>query len=180
MTPLGWTALAVTTGIALAALALALACARRLRELTDRLAAAPAAGHDPYLPTVGAPVPAFFAPTTAGGIIVADDLAGPDTLVLFVTADCESCLELIDRVTAAPGRLAGFHRVVAVLIGPAEQRAAQSGRLAAVADVVEDDEPAGLAARFGVRSFPTVVLAGGGVIRAAANELDDIPRPAPA
>lgn len=179
MTPLGWTALTVTTGVALAALILALACAKRLRELVDRLAV-PTAGHDPYLPTVGAPVPAFFAPTTAGGIVVADDLAGPDTLVLFVTADCESCLELIDRVTAAPGRLAGFHRVVAVLIGPAEQRAGLSGRLAAVAEVVEDDEPAGLAARFGVRSFPAVVLAGGGVIRAAANELDEIPRPAPA
>ena len=179
MTTSGWVSMALVAAVALIALAVALACAARIRELQERLdigMSGPAT--DLLLPAVGAPVPDFAAVTTDGAEVDASDLAGPDTPVLFLTTDCDACSELIRRVTGpAPGPLDGFRRPLAVLIGPPGERAAVAADLARVTRVLEDDNVGGLAARFGVRAFPAVLVAGDGVVRAAVHELDEIPRP---
>lgn len=172
MTGLLWAAVALTAATAGVALALALALAGRVRSLQAQLAA----GADPFaLPSPGEPVPDFSAGTTAGGRVDSTDLA--DALIAFFTTDCEACQEVAGEL--AGGALGGT-RKVAIVIGPAAERSAMVDRLAPVADVVEQGDHQGLAARFGVRAFPALLLTGDGAVRASGHALSDLAAVSPA
>jgi hypothetical protein len=176
MIPLLWTALGLTAAVAVAALGLALGLSARLRELHEQLSQVRAHAHDDgMMPLPGTPVPAFEATTSAGTSVSSEDLRVDDTLVLFLSTDCEACQDVITGISR-PGFTmpAGSRRPLVVLIGPAGDRAAELPRIEPVAQVVEDDDHAGLAARFGVRVFPAALLVRDGVVHRVANDLDEI------
>jgi AhpC/TSA family protein len=170
MTGLLWAAVGLTAAVATLAFALALALTRRLREVQAQLAASPHV--DGFgLPVPGDAVPDFSVPTTTGAAVDSTDLAGDDVVLAFLTTDCESCRQLAGAL-AADG--SGGTRRIAVVIGPDAARGSMVASLEPVADVVEQADHQGLAARFGVQAFPTVLVAGGGTVRAVGHDLDDV------
>ena len=174
MTGLLWTALGLTALIAAASFGLALVLARRLNELRERVdhLARPDALD---LPEVGEPVPEFSATTTSGARLDATALAGSDVLMLFLTSDCDSCRELAEQL---PDRVAagdfGAAPPIAVVIDATADASALIAKLEPVARVVPQTDHFGLAARFGVRGFPSVLIAGDGVVRATGHHLNDL------
>jgi hypothetical protein len=176
MIPLLWTALGLTAAVAVAALVLALGLSARLREVSEQLSRVGTHAHDDgMMPLPGTPVPAFEATTSEGTSVSSEDLRVDDGLVLFLSTDCESCQEVMTEISRPGFTLpATSRRPLVVLIGPAGDRAAELPRIEPVAQVVEDDDHAGLAARFGVRVFPAVLLVRDGVVHQAANDLDEV------
>jgi hypothetical protein len=166
-----WATQLVTAAVAAAALGLALALARRVRLLQDRLDQGVLVEAD--LPVPGEPVPDFDATTVDGVRLGAQDLAGPDVLLLFLTASCESCREEVDRLRAEPPAAAEA-RPIAVVMGRPEERAELVRDLLPLARVVEQTDYAGLAARFGVRGFPAMLVVGDGVVRRAGHLLSEV------
>jgi hypothetical protein len=164
MTGIGWAALALTAAVAVAALLLSLALARRMRQLAD-LVGDPGAAFE--LPQPGEPVPAVEMTTTWGTTI--DVSARGEVLLAFLSADCDACRSLASSLTAEQDR-----DRVAIVSGPPAGRAAMVAELEPVMPVIEQDDHAGLAARFGVRAFPSVLLVGDGVVKAAGHQLQDI------
>lgn len=171
MTEFVWATQLMTAAVAVAAFGLALALARRVRQLQDRLDQGVLI--EPDLPPPGEPVPDFVATTIDGVRLTADDLAGPDVLVLFLTASCESCREEVDRLREQPP-VASEPRPIAVVMGEPDERAQLVRALVPLARVVEQAGYAGLAARFGVRGFPAVLVAGEGVVRRAGHLLSEL------
>lgn len=170
MTGLLWAAVGLTAAVATLSLGLVLALARRLREVQAALAAAPHA--DGFgLPAPGDPVPDFVARTSTGARVDSTDLGGDEVVLAFLTTDCDACRQLAGTL-AAQGP--GGGRRIAVVVGPDADRGPMVAGLEPVADVVEQPDHQGLAARFGVQAFPAVLVAGGGVIRAAGHGLDDV------
>ncbi len=175
MIPLLWTALGLTAAVAVAALVLALGLSARLRELSEQLSRVGTHAHDSMMPIPGTPVPTFQATTSAGTSVSSEDLQVDDGLVLFLSTDCESCQEVMTEISRPGFTLpATSRRPLVVLIGPAGDRAAELPRIEPVAQVVEDDDHTGLAARFGVQVFPAVLLVRDGVITQGANDLNEI------
>jgi hypothetical protein len=173
MTGYLWTAVALSLGLAFTTFCVVLGLARRVRLLAERVAAlGPPPGLD--LPESGTAVPDFVVPTTDGGEVRTDDLAGGDVLVLFLTADCRSCLDEAARLREQAGDGGVGLRPIAVVIGEPDERAGLVSQLEPVARVVEETHHTGLAARFGVNGFPAIMVVGGGVIRSAGHRIDDV------
>jgi len=174
MTGLIWTAMGLTALVAATSFGLNVVMARRLRELRERIdyLARPDAFD---LPEVGETVPQFSATTTTGARLDAKSFAGPDVLMLFLTSDCDSCRELTEEL---PGRVAagdfGTTPPIAVVIDAIADADHMVTRLEPVARVVTQNDHFGLAATFGVRGFPSVLIAGDGVIRATGHHLNDL------
>ena len=171
MTGLLWAAVALIGVVALVALVVSLAVARRLRELQQRFG--PIESFDD-LPAPGTAVPDFVATTVDGGTVSAADLAGPDVVVLFVDGSCATCFDIVTELRARPAPTSEATRPIAVVIGQPDERGALVAELTPLARVVEESSYVGLPARFGVRGFPTALVAGGGVVRAASHRLDQI------
>ena len=174
MTGLLWAAVGLTAAVAAASFGLTLVMARRLRELRERV---DQLGQLDVLdlPEVDEPVPDFEATTTDGAHLDARAFAGADVLMLFLSGDCESCRELAAELPdmIAAGQFASAPPI-AVVIGAKADAALMVGRLEPIARVVAQTDHFGLAARFGVRGFPSVLIAGGGVIRATGHHLNDL------
>jgi hypothetical protein len=164
MTGIGWAALALTAAVAVASLLLSLALARRMRQLAA-LVGDPGAAFE--LPQPGEPVPAVEMTTTSGAAI--DISARGEVLLAFLSTDCDACRSLASSLTAEedPGR-------IAIVIGPPAERSAMVAELEPVMPVVEQADHTGLAASFGVRAFPAVLLVGDGTVKAAGHQLGDI------
>jgi hypothetical protein len=168
-----WTAVALTATVASGALVLALLLARRLRLLQERIE--PFAGLSGLdLPEPGIPVPEFVATTISGDQVSTEDLAGPDVPLLFLTASCSPCQDVVAGLRQALAGTARSPLPIAVVIGEPRERAPLVMELEQLARVVEQDYTDGLAGRFQVRGFPAVLVAGGGSIRQAAHSLDEV------
>jgi hypothetical protein len=163
-------ALVVLAGaVAVAALVLALVALRRLRSLQHQWGLMAMVDD---LPMPGEPVPEFVADTTGGGQVGTADLAGEDVLVLFLDGSCPSCFDAVPMLRERPP--SGGPRPIAVVIGQPAERAPMVAELATLARVVEEDTHGGLAARFGVRGFPAALVVGGGQVRMASHQLDQV------
>jgi hypothetical protein len=164
MTGLGWAALALTAAVAVAALLLSLALARRIRGLAD-VVGDPSADFE--LPQPGEPVPDVRMTTTSGTAI--DMSARGEVLLAFLSTDCGSCRSLASSLTAErdPDR-------IAIVIGPPGERSAMVAELEPVMPVVEQADHTGLAASFGVRAFPSLLLVDGGTVKASGYQLQDV------
>jgi hypothetical protein len=182
--------LAVVAAIAgIGALVLALLLARRYRELRDALLASgtvrtPGAaplGRVPgelWIPDPGFPVPADLSvPTTDGPPVLGADFAGDDVVLAFLTSQCTSCraslAELRDGFAALP---ATAPRPVVVLSGSPVEWPEYRRELAGLARIVQDgdERTGGVATLFGVRSYPAVLVVGGGVVRRAGMTASDV------
>jgi hypothetical protein len=183
--------LAVVAAIAgISGLVLALLLARRYRELRDALlatgtvrtsGAAPPLGRVPgelWIPDPGFPVPADLAvPTTDGPPLVGADFAGDDVVLAFLTSQCTSCRaslgQLRDGFAALP---VTAPRPVVVLSGSPDEWPEYRRELAGLARIVQDgdERKGGVATLFGVRSYPAVLVVGGGVVRRAGMTASDV------
>ncbi len=172
MTGVGWAAIGLVGGVAGLAFALVLVLARRLRDLTDRVARLDIPFF-PDLPDPG-PVPPVEATTTAGQRITAETFAGADRVVAFLSGSCDSCHEILPHLRAelATGSAGAGPLVIAV--GRPELTRSIVETLAPVADVVEEIDMSGLTLRFGVRGFPSFLLIGDGEIKAAAHSIGEL------
>lgn len=170
-------------------LALALVLARRFRELREALLAtgtlrtggAAAPGRLPdeiWVPADGSPVPADLSMSTTDGTpLSGDDFAGDDVVVAFLMSSCTSCrgsLPLLRQACAALPATAP--RPVAVLSGAPDDWPEYRRELDGLARIVLDDgrRKGGLAWQFGVRSYPAVLVVGGGVVRRAGKTAADV------
>jgi hypothetical protein len=182
-----WPATVLAGALALAALLLGLVLARRYRELRTALLAAgvlrdrPRPGPPPpgsWLPAPGTPVPVdVSAVCTDGSVLSEEYFAGPDVVVVFLSARCAPCraaLPALRQVFA--GVAPAGPRPVVVLIGPPSECADYEAQLAPPARVVLDGEAktGGLTPRFGVRGYPAVLVVGRGVVRKAGMTVRDV------
>ena len=171
---------------ALVSLLLSLALARRLRELRAALLAggtlrSSAPGRLPdeiWVPDAGAPVPADLDMTTTDGTrLTAADFAGADVLVTFLMSSCTSCRGSLPALREACAALPPTaHRPVAVLSGAPDDWPEYRRELDDVVRVVLDtgQRKGGFAWQFGVRSYPAVLVVGGGVVRSAGKTAADV------
>jgi thiol-disulfide isomerase/thioredoxin len=175
------TVLAVVLGAA--GLTLGLLLARRYAELMAALRAGAAPAPDEqaaqlWLPAVGSPAPAeLIAPTVDGPPVTGADFAGADVVVAFFTSGCTSCRAALATLRATLAALpADGPRPVAVLRGAEGDMADYRRELTGLARVVSDAgaKKGGLAGEFGVRSYPAVLVLGGGVVRRAGMTVADV------
>lgn len=159
----------LTGAVAVAALGLALVTMRRLRLLQEQIGPL---GPVDDLPEPGTPVPEFLVEASDGSPVSNADLAGSDTLVLFVDGGCPTCFDAVTAVRALPGD--GAPRPIAVVIGEPAEVAGLVSELEPMARVVLEPAHNGLPARFGVRGFPAALVVGDGVVRMASHWLDQI------
>jgi hypothetical protein len=164
---------ALTATVAVGAMVLALLLARRLRLLQERVEQL-MAPFEADLPELGSPVPEFVVATSVGGQVSTEDLAGPDVLLLFLTVSCSACQNLLASLPRAVANTLRGQQPIAVVVGEPVERAPLVTELEGLAQVVEQSYNDGLARRFGVRGFPAVLVAGGGTIRQAAHDLDEV------
>lgn len=181
---------AVVAAIAgIGGLALALVLARRYRELREALvasgalrAAGPGApGRLPdevWVPEVGSPVPAGLNVTTADGSPLASaDFAGADVVVAFLMSSCTTCRTALPQLREALAALPPTApRPVAVLTGAPDDWPDYRAELDGLARIVQDSgqSKGGIAWQFGVRSYPAVLVVGGGVVRRAGKTASDV------
>jgi hypothetical protein len=153
---------------------------RRLRQLTAAPGALPPGLHD-ALPPVGSTV-ADFSTTTVDGMTVSRHDLDDGTLVGFFSLGCDACVPAVPAFTTAartfPG---GASRVIAVVAGTGEARAAMLDALTPVARVVvEPPGAAGMVSAFGVTSFPAATLVDAdGRIRWSGPDVAALPVPVP-
>jgi hypothetical protein len=180
-----WPATAVTGVLAVAAICLGLLLARRFRELRAALLAAgvlrerrarPRPPQGRWLPAPDTPVPAdVVAVCTDGSVLSREEFLGPDVVIAFLAASCPPCTAALPGLRTA---LAGIStpRPVVVLIGPPADCADYEVLLSPLARVVQDGDAktGGLAPLFGVRSYPAVLIVGGGVVRKAGMTVADV------
>jgi peroxiredoxin len=132
---------------------------RRLREqsgqLTSLLGDRPAA--ELSVP-IGQQVDDFTATTTAGAPLSRAWLR-TTTLVGFFSADCAPCKQQIPAFIQRAADFAG--PALAVTVGPPDRTAELVSALDDAATVVDDGPGGSLAAAFGVRAYPTILLVDG-------------------
>jgi DNA-binding SARP family transcriptional activator len=93
----------------------------------------------------------------------------------LVTPDRQRVATCFDAVTALRERPSdGQPRPIAVVIGQPAEVAGLVADLEPLARVVRETAHNGLPARFGVRGFPAVLMAGGGVVRTASHWFDQV------
>ncbi|WP_371483327.1 hypothetical protein [Kitasatospora sp. NBC_00315] len=135
---------------------------RRLREHTERLAHVgghPAGAPDGAVAPVGAAVGAFEA-QTSDGPITDEDLAD-GTLVAFFSPTCRPCRQKLPGfVERAAERPAGDRRLLAVVVGDADEAEPMIAALAPVVRTVQEDHEGPLTSAFAVRAFPVSARVG--------------------
>lgn len=182
-------AVAVVAAVAgVGGIAIALVVARRYRELRDtllsggtlRIPGSAPLGRAPgelWVPGPGFPVPAGLDVATTDGPLTSADFAGDDVVVAFLTSPCTSCRatlpQLRDGLAALPPTAP---RPVVVLSGAPDDWPHYRGELSGVARIVQDggERKGGIAGLFGVRSYPAVLVVGGGVVRRAGMTASDV------
>lgn len=136
-------------------LILTLGVIRRLREHTELLSGR--GGDEPFM-AVGEEVGEFATSTTDGEALSRDLLTG-DTLVAFFSPDCQPCREKLPKfVEFARAMSGGRDRVLATVVGNADEASAFAAELAPVARVVVEGPGDALNAAFRVRAYPSVLL----------------------
>jgi hypothetical protein len=188
MTDWVWPTLGLTAVVSAASLVLGLLLARRYRELhaalvsTGVLSTRRAARNVPpsgaWLPAPGTAVPdGLLAVTTDGSVLTSEEFAGPDVVMAFLGASCPPCRAALPELRAVlGGQPAGRPRPIAVLHGPAGECAEYEAALTGVARVVRDGDEklGGLTNALAVRSYPAVLVVGGGVVRKAGMTMRDV------
>lgn len=158
------TAAIVLVGVvAMVALLLVLALARRIRELGE-----PAGGSQPgkmpaaFAALAGSKPGYFRAETVSGGLVSLDGLAGDYALIGFFLAGCTPCNRQLPAFTELAKSLPGGPgQAVAVVTGPPDEAAEYAARLAAVAAVVRESPRADagtITHAFAVSSWPSYYL----------------------
>ncbi|WP_329492824.1 hypothetical protein [Kitasatospora herbaricolor] len=152
-------ALAGVGALSLLNLVVAIGVVRRLREHSERLAnvGGPATGpSDPLVAPVGGRVGSFRA-TGSGGPVTDQDLAD-GTLVAFFSPSCLPCQEKLPGFVAhAADRPGGDGRILAVVVGDAEESRPMLAALAPVVRTVHEELDGPVGTAFGVRAFPASV-----------------------
>ena len=179
-------AVALVGVVAIVALLLVIALARRIREL-----GAPAGGVPPgQMPAasdmpVGSRPPDFRVNTLSGGTVSLDGLSGDRALVGFFLAGCTPCnRQLPSFAELAKTILGGPDQVVAVLSGMPEKTAEYAARLDGVAAIVLESPRADegtISHAFSVSGWPSFYLLDPtGVVEASAPSLSMLAVPAAA
>jgi hypothetical protein len=147
-------------------LLLLFAVLRRLREIEDRGAPAPAE----VAPAAGIRVRPWSVTLTDGAAMSDVDL-GPDAVVLFLTPGCGPCGRLVRQVADDPAALGGA--ALAVVVGDAPGDRTYADVLPQNLPLAYADEGAPIVAAFGgVDAFPTVVVVRDGIVRASGHDLN--------
>ncbi|MFV2195698.1 TlpA disulfide reductase family protein [Nocardiopsis sp. LOL_012] len=132
---------------------------RRLKEHTETIeqlrSAVPVLPGQIMLPA-GEEVADFSAETTDGTTVSRDALEG-ETLVGVFSPGCSACAEQLPLFTDLAGSYPGGRdRVLAVVVGGAEEAADEIARLTPVARVVQEEHGGTTAPAFGVNGFPAM------------------------
>jgi thiol-disulfide isomerase/thioredoxin len=145
-------------------LLLTFALIRRVRELQENGAKAPAM--DDGVPGVGMRIGDFTTELLDGRTFATADLAGGDTLVGFFAAGCGPCKPVVaDLVENPPAE-----RFVAFVdAGDGEEGAALIAKLEAVAEVAAMPWDSPVAGAFAHQGFPTLVRVSDGVVADAGH-----------
>jgi hypothetical protein len=174
--------------VGLAGLLVGLVLARRYRVLCAALTEsgvlrAPGpdrAGGGTWLPAPGTAVPPDLTMITRAGVVLTSaEFAGPDVVVVFLTAPCNACRAALPDLRAALTTLPpGGPSPIAVLTGDAgawpEYLMALSGLVRPVENGDDVPKGAGVADVLDVHSYPAVLVLGGGVVRGAGMSLADV------
>jgi thiol-disulfide isomerase/thioredoxin len=179
MTPLA--VLTVVVGLlCLLDLVLTFGVIRRLREHGELIARSLSTA--PPVVAVRAPGESVapFATTTVDGEPLSRDALPERSLVGFFSPGCAACAESLPAfrryAEEFPG---GREAVLAVVVGSAEETAAQRRELGDVARVVVEAVDGPVGAALGVQAFPAfAVLDGAGRVVASGLRLDDVAAPA--
>jgi hypothetical protein len=168
-------ALCIVAGVALAAFALVLVLARRLRAVTERVNMfLPASAG--ALPLPGTPVPEFDAVSVDGEHVDRSSFAGVDRVFAALSTGCGACDEQLRALAeSGPGLVP---RPVALVIGPPAERSAVVAQLNGDAVVIEEPVHGPVAAAFELSDFPTMLLIRDGYIQRAEHRLADVLVPA--
>jgi thiol-disulfide isomerase/thioredoxin len=132
---------------------------RRLREHTELIEDVRSSASGPpvriMLPA-GEEVGDFSARTVDGAAVSRGSLDG-DTLVGVFSPGCPACAEQLPLFTALAASFPGGRdRVLAVVVGDAEEAAAEVAALAPVARVVQEAHGGDASTAFGVNGFPAL------------------------
>jgi protein-disulfide isomerase len=154
---------------------------RRLREVTEQLAAAPGLATMLPRPAPGFAVADFSTVTEDGEPLTRADLP-PRTLVGFFSPTCAPCKELLpdflDHAAQSPG---GRALTLAVVIGTPAEAAPLARQLAPVARVVVEHPDGALSAAFSTAAYPTLLLLDAEhTVAASGGSLTSLLRPVPA
>ena len=165
---------AVFIPVSLLNLIFTLGVIRRLRQHTELLNEQ----RRQPVPSMGDVPAAFVAKTVTGSALTRESLRTPALIGFFTTGcgPCETALPLFITYAAAfPG---GSERVVAVVIGPQEEAAEYSLRLAEVAQVVVEYPDGPVQTAFSVDGSPAFgILDERGVVKLATRSVAYLPAP---
>jgi cytochrome oxidase Cu insertion factor (SCO1/SenC/PrrC family) len=165
----------VTTFLSAAVVLLCLLCAfdllltfgviRRLRQHTEQLADLRTKPAITGL-TIGGDVGAFESRTIDGQSVTSAGLTG-DTVVAFFSTTCAACHERLPEFLEHVAAVGVHTRVLVVVAGPAEKTPTMVPALAAVAEVVrEEDDQDAMSTAFSVRGYPVLFRLEGGKVAA--------------
>jgi thiol-disulfide isomerase/thioredoxin len=139
-------------------LILTLGVMKRLREHTEMLSNVAGGGSGRASIAVGEEVGDFTTSTVDGEPLARDLLVG-ETLVAFFSPTCKPCKEKLPKfIEFARTMRGGRDRVLATVIGDAEETAALTAELAPVARVVNEEYDGALSAAFQAKAYPTVLM----------------------
>lgn len=134
-------------------LLLLLLIARRVRRIARRAEVPPR----PWLPP-GTLVPDFTTVTTAGDRLSLDDLRGQQSLVGIFSTTCEPCVVQVPVFAAHAASEGGPSRVIAVVIGTAEQASDYMAILDGKVTIVCEERYGPVAMAFSARAYPSIYL----------------------
>jgi hypothetical protein len=153
-------------------LVLVMGVVKRLREMAQ---SAPAGG--PRVTIEPGDKPAPFAVEAVDGVVIdSDGLA--NTLVGFLSPDCDACKERLPQFLAY-AEAVGRERTVAVLIGTPDELTDLAAQVRPVARVVMEPSYGPVATAFSTTGYPAVVLLDGtGVVSYSGTSFRTFPKAA--
>jgi hypothetical protein len=164
-------ALCIVAGVALAAFALVLVLARRLRAVTERvnLFLPVSAG---TLPLPGTPVPEFDAVSVDGEPVDRGSFAGTERVFAVLSTGCGACEEQLRALAeSGPGLVP---RPVVLVAGAPADRTPMVAQLHRDAVVIEEPRNGPVAAAFELSEFPAMMLIRDGYIQQAEHRLAEV------
>lgn len=168
-------ALGIVAIVALAAFALVLVLARRLRAVTERvnLFLPVSVG---TLPLPGTPVPEFDAVSVAGEHVDRGSFAGVERVLAVLSTGCGACDEQLRALAESGGDL--VPRPVVLVAGKPAERSSMVTQLRGNAVVIEEPHNGPVATAFELSEFPALLLIRDGYIQRAEHRLADVLVPA--